>query len=129
MTTGADLEDIIAHGNRGHLRLRHPDSVIQCPDGFSVSVVAGGGTYCAPRPVLCACGLYEDGAHELSRLPGEVAHDYPGPYTDVEVGFPSERPEPWDEWKDYCEDPDCPTGTVYAYVPVRMVRDLVALHG
>lgn len=54
---------------------------------------------------------------------------YPGPYTHVEVGFPSEVPEPWEIWSEFVEDPESPTSTVYAYVPVEDVRALVELHG
>ena len=52
-----------------------------------------------------------------------------GPYTHVEVGFPSDRPEPWGEWKRYVDNPHYPVGTVYSQVPVGVVRALVELHG
>src|SRR5690606_2814 len=93
------------------------DNQIVCRDGFTMSVIAGAGTYCTPRPDWAAAA-------------GEVPADYPGPYTHVEVGYPSARPEPWDKWEQYAEDPEKPpTGNVYAYVPVEMVRALVAAHG
>lgn len=57
-----------------------------------------------------------------------VGDDVP-PYTSVEVGFPSARPEPWGEWERYAEDSTDPTGTVYGFVPVALVRDLIASHG
>lgn len=89
---------------------------IHCPDGFKVSVITGYGTYCTPRPG----GFFgtEDDAPD----------DYTGPFTHVEVGFPSEKPEPWGKWQEFCESPADPTGTVYAYVPVELVRDLLAAH-
>ena len=94
---------------------------ITCADGFSLSVIAGPGNYCSPRPAL------------LPNLPADLANDapadYPGPYTAVEVGFPSARPEPWADWLEYVEDPDDPTATVYGYVPVETVQALIELHG
>ena len=44
----------------------------------------------------------------------------------VEVGFPSEE-EPL--LMDYCEDKSEPTHTVYAYVPVQVVTNVIAKHG
>lgn len=59
------LEKIITHGNRG-LHAHEDNSTIRCADGWEVSVVAGPGTYCTPRPMR-----YDD--------------PYPGPYTAVEI--------------------------------------------
>lgn len=109
------LEAIIAEGDRGPNHERINPNWITCVDGFRLSVIAGMGCYCAPRPDW----PFEDGA----------AEDYAGPYTHVEVGFPSERPQPWDDWAEWCESPDDPTGTVYARVPVDAVRALVVSHG
>lgn len=109
------LEDIIERGTPVP-----PDGSIFvfCADGFVMSAIANWSAYCTPRP-------------NYPKWLGGAGHgvDYSGPYTHVEVGFPSTRPEPWDEWEAYCEDPESPTDTVYAYVPVGMVRDLVELHG
>lgn len=113
------LERIIANGNRSfdfNDRSRRTASEIGCADGFGLSVIAGEGTYCSPRP---------DRYGVLGHVPG----DYPGPYSAVEVGFPTARPEPWDRWQEFCEEPECPTDTVYGYVPVALVRELVAAHG
>jgi len=122
------LGSIVATGNRGH---RKPgDGMIVCADGFTVSVIAGGGTYCTPRPALCTCAYNLDRESILiPGIPGEVPHDYPGPFTAVEVGFPSTRPEPWDQWRLYAEEPDNPKSTVYSYVPVDLVGALIASHG
>lgn len=107
------LEAIIAHGNRdADYRSTRPNS-ITCKDGFRLSVIAGNGTYCDPRPDWF----------------NGVPADYAGPYTHVEVGFPSERPEPWADWVEWCESPDNPTGTVYGQVPVDAVRALIDSHG
>lgn len=139
ITTGIDT--IAMYGNRGHfygIGALEADSshIIECVDGFRLSVIAGGGTHCTPRPVMCTCWYYRDGglegepfAFEPSFLSDEVPHDFPGPYRAVEVGFPSARPEPWRTWIEYAEEPTEPTKTVYGYVPVEMVRELIALHG
>lgn len=91
-----------------------PDNSIVCVDGFKLSVIAGAGAYCSPRPSL----------HD-----GDVPVDFAGPFSQVEVGYPSERPEPWSEWERYCESPGSPTDTVYGYVPVKLVRALIESHG
>ncbi|MBF4625509.1 hypothetical protein [Clavibacter sp. VKM Ac-2872] len=108
------LDRIEAAGTRDSDFKRTNDNQITCQDGFGLSVVAGYGAYCEPRP----------------DWPGSGApRDYPGPYARVEVGFPTERPEPWAEWDAWCEDPASPTETVYDFVPVAAVRALIELHG
>tara|TARA_R110002020_G_C16075516_1_gene756602 strand:- start:2 stop:346 length:345 start_codon:yes stop_codon:yes gene_type:complete len=74
---------------------------VYCSDGYNVSVQAGDGKYCQP------C-------------------DDNGPYTEVELGFPSVSDPMLDG---YAEDRETPTETVYAYVPVNVVRDLIVRHG
>ena len=91
------------------VRVRFPR--IECVDGFSLSVQTGNGMYCEPRPEFP-----EDG--ELI-----------GPFVSAEIGFPNARPEPWDVWEEYCEQPDSPTRTVYGYVPAEIIRALIELHG
>jgi hypothetical protein len=139
----ASLERIIRHGNRpGVAAILSRDASspregnwVVCTDGFKVSVVAGANMYCTPRP--SSVTLSDANA---------VDEDYPGPYTEVEVGYPSERPEPWActhnaneygycprpadarSWQCYSDDGDTHE-TVFGYVPVQMVRDLIALHG
>lgn len=115
----ADLEQIIAKGNRSlHPPYRAGENKIVCADGFTLSVIAGEGAYCSPRPTRF-----------LNSGMGDVAQEYPGPYHEVEVGFPSSRPEPWGEWEEYAESKDDPVESVYGYVPVDLVRALVASHG
>jgi hypothetical protein len=75
---------------------------ITCESGLSLSVQAGSGLYSEPR---------------------EDAKDL---YTQVEVGFPSSGIA---ELMPYCEDPECPTDTVYAYVPTEIVVDIINRHG
>jgi hypothetical protein len=117
------LDQIAATGNAPDRQTgkRPVENRITCADGFNLSVIAGAGYYCKPRPSLLS--EHPDG------LVSDAPRDYPGPYTEVEVGFPSERPEPWATWAECAEDGENPTGTVYSYVPVQMVRDLILSHG
>lgn len=75
---------------------------IVCADGTTLSVQANEHVYCSPR-------------------------DNKGPYSAVEVGFPSA--EPPEIWQQYAEEPDRPTDTVYAYVPIELVSFFIARHG
>ena len=95
------LDKIVAHGNRGHAAdfdAPMDDSVIRCADGSALSVIAGGGTYCKPRPAMCACPFLGEAEPSFLKPMGGVAHDYPGPYTHVEV-MPIEGDWP-DAWFD-----------------------------
>lgn len=74
---------------------------IECADGFSLSVQASHGAYCSPRTNL-------------------------GPWSHVEVGYPSAIPT---EIMSYCENPEAPTQTVYGYVPIGLVEALIVAHG
>lgn len=105
------LDRIIQHGNRPYMR-ESRDNWLHCADGFTVSVIAGYGTYSQP-----------------SWLDTPPRQDVEGPFTHVEVGFPSETPQPYSEWEQYAETPDDPTASVYGQVPVELVRALVDSHG
>lgn len=74
---------------------------ITCRDGFSLSVQATHGAYCSPRQNI-------------------------GPWYEVEVGFPSAAPE---LILHKAEEEDKPTETVYPYVEIELVEQLIALHG
>lgn len=74
---------------------------IQCADGLELSVQASTTHYCSPR-------------------------DSVGPWTAVEVGFPTERVE---ELMEYAENPNDPTDTVYGWVPVAVIEAIVEKHG
>lgn len=77
---------------------------IFCEDGFEMSVQAGSGLYSAPR------GNLESGE-----------------YTACDVGFPNQKEEllmPYAE-----EDPETPTDSVYAYVPVEVIEQIIEKHG
>lgn len=82
MSKTPTLDEIAAKGNRGHYGHKDNNHII-CVDGTVLSVIAGGGTYSAPKPDLCACahGAPYTGLTEslFDR------HDYPGPYSMVEV--------------------------------------------
>lgn len=73
-----------------------------CADGFRISIQASEYHYSTPR-VNAAI------------------------YTHVELGFPSGPPTA--EIMEYAEDPEDPTGTVYGYVPIELVYELLKLHG
>ena len=74
---------------------------VLCQDGFGMSVQANEAAYCSPR-------------------------EWRGPYKQVEVGFPNQIEE---LLMPYCEDESDPCGTVYSYVPVKVVTLVLAKHG
>lgn len=75
--------------------------MVVCQDGFSMSVQASQMSYCSPR-------------------------DDVGPYTHVEVGYPSS----YDFYiHEYAEDPGEPTGTVYGWVPADTITMCIDAHG
>jgi hypothetical protein len=75
---------------------------VVCADGFEMSVQAHQTAYCTPRM---------NNAEK---------------YTSVEIGFPTEI-EPM--LMEYCDEPGAPLDTVYGYVPVQTVTNLIAKHG
>ena len=78
------------------------NSKVVCADGFTMSVQANEGAYCEPR-------LNEQKKYNL-----------------VEIGFPSEEEPLIMRW---AEEHDRPTNTVYAYVPVDIVTNVLIKHG
>lgn len=83
-------------GNKDFLK-----PAIVCANGFNMSVQASAGHYCSPR-------------------------NDAGPWTCVEVGFPSNKCE---ELMPYAENPSDPCGTVYGWVPVEVVEKVIANNG
>ena len=78
------------------------NKMVVCADGFVMSVQAHDGAYCEPRL------------------------DAQRKYTLVEIGFPSKEEPlimPW------AESPETPTDTVYGYVPVDVVTNVIVKHG
>lgn len=72
---------------------------VYCMNGDSLSVQASSMVYCTPR-------------------------SNHGPWYQVEVGYPSRA---FEKLKDYAEDWDAgPTDTVYGYVPIEIVEDIIA---
>lgn len=77
------------------------NKTVVCADGFTMSVQAHDGAYCYPR----------------------VNNGF---YQEVEIGFPSLVEG---GILAYAEEPENPTRTVYAYVPVDLVRHVIDRHG
>ena len=77
--------------------------VIECKDGFKVSVQVGETTYCSPKK------------------------NFAESYTHVELGFPSGDMLALKDYKEDKEKSD--TKTVFGYVPVGLVCELIELHG
>jgi len=75
---------------------------VVCADGFKMSVQAGVHNYCDPR---------------VSDAPK---------YDLVEVGFPTSEES---MLMPYAETPEDPTGTVYPFVPVELVTNVIVKHG
>ena len=83
---------------RPYIRMR-----VQCNDGFLISIQASACHYCEPR------------------------RTFEGPYTELELGYPSCSEElliPYME-DNYCK----PEDTVYPYVPVEVVDKVIKKHG
>jgi hypothetical protein len=79
----------------------HSYKRLYCSDGFNMSVQASEGNYCEPR-------------------------NNTGPYISVEIGYPSaidRRLIP------YAENKSDPTGTVYGWVPTRVLWEVITDHG
>ena len=74
---------------------------VRCADGFSMSVQASRWNFSSPR-------------------------NNTGPWDSVEVGFPSAYEHCLIP---YAEEPDRPTETVYGYVPNKLVRSIIEVHG
>lgn len=78
-----------------------------CADGYSVSIQASFSHYCTPRLT------FNPGYEECG-------------YTEVELGFPNMVDE---ELLKYAEDPYDPLNSIYAYVPVELVEEILTKHG
>lgn len=92
---------------------RNGKNIIECHDGFTMSVRAGQGMHSAPSPYF---------------LDYNVGEDYPGPYHAFECGYPSQRPEPWPLWECFADDPE-KWQFIYNYVPLELIRHTLTLHG
>ena len=77
------------------------------------------------KPITCKSGLemsVQASAFHYS-IPKSDNAEY---YSEVEVGFPT-KPEPL--LLEYADEPDKPLDTVYAYVPVSVVKAVIEKHG
>lgn len=115
-TTTIRVEDVLEELNRrmDH-KSRRKDSYstfgehlvhvghVRCASGLTMSVQASAFHYCLPR-------------------------ESEGPWTHVEVGFPSERVEKLMRWMEDWGDTQ-PTEAVYAYVPIEVVAEVIADNG
>lgn len=79
-------------------------------DGESVSVQANEYCYCHPQNNMSWIDL----------------SSFTVPYYEYELGFPSFVAQ---EWMEYAEQSEKPTGTVYGYVPVELVQKVLDAHG
>jgi hypothetical protein len=80
--------------------VRHRPKIV-CMDGFKMSVQGNEMAYSIPRKT--------------------------GPqFSAMEIGFPS---EPEDLIITYADNPADPTGTVYGYIPMKLIEQVVLKHG
>lgn len=77
------------------------------------------------RRIVCKDG--ETLSVQASELHYSTPRQNKGPYSEVEVGYPSVQPP--ETWKEFCEDWDKPTQTVYGYIPVNLVEEFIQAHG
>ena len=99
--------DEIINGHGSYTMVyKNTAKAIECVDGTTLSVQAGRMLYSTPRNNL-------------------------GPYSAVEVGFPSaEPPETWRDYYDgYWDEDETHTGSIFAYIPVELVREYIESHG
>ena len=102
LNLGAMLDMLQTESYGGDIEIRQLLPPIICADGTKLSVQASQHHYSTPR-------------------------SNKGPYTHVEVGFPSrEVPHAWLE---YAEDKTKPLNTVYAHIPLELVHFYIAAHG
>ncbi len=86
----------------GGYEIREQTPRVFCADGFNMSVQVSRGHYCIPR---------------INDAP---EYDY------VEIGYPSEREE---LFMPFAEHEENPIYTVYSFVPVSIVDEVIARHG
>ena len=101
----------------------HRRPIVELLDDHGQSII-GPMTTTMPRLVL------QDGASlsvQASKHNYSSPRDNKGPYTKVEVGFPSETPP--EAWKEFAEEWDKPMNTVYSYIPLTMVMLYIGAHG
>jgi len=75
-----------------------------CRDGLKLSVQASSYHYCAPR-------------------------DHVGPWTSMEIGFPSKPVPELREWRQDLEDDQPDEECVFGWVPVEKILETIEKHG
>lgn len=105
--TGHDFNFAIGEIDKGMPTMR--TRIVLC-DGNSVSIQASETHYCYPRKTW-----------HIEELKG-----FDVPYYEYEIGFPTFKAK---EWMQFAEQPDEPTETVYGYVPVEVIQDVIDQHG
>ena len=102
---------------------------IVCNDGYSASVQASEYMYCEPRYTQWqnenGWQVINGNYYGSSEIPRNFETDRFTPYESVELGFPSEADKLIYK---YAEDDDY-TNTIYCYVPVKIVEQLIEKHG
>ena len=81
------------------------NQLVVCADGFKMSVQANQHAYCSPR---------SDNADR---------------YVEVEVGFPSDYEELFDDYVEMKDSTKSHQEQVFPYVPVQIVTNVIAKHG
>jgi hypothetical protein len=86
-------------------RLSH-DQVppLVCRDGLKLSVQASARHYCAPK-------------------------NHVGPWTSMEIGFPSKPVPELREWREDLEDDESDEDCVFGWVPVEKILETIEKHG
>lgn len=90
---------MLSPGRMSNPFYRFPTPQVVCMDGTTLSVQVGSSLYCLPR-------------------------DDNGPYTHVEVGYPSKPFSQLTEYIDGDEDAD-PCSSVYGFVPIEVVDEII----
>lgn len=88
-------EDTIRGRDYAGMRKAIVENVV-CKDGTKLSVQASEGHYCQPR-------------------------NNQGPWHEVEVGYPTDEPDGWEQYSD--------GDSIYGRVPVSVVQDFINQHG
>lgn len=99
------------------------DEILNTPVAYVWSKVRPGERQGVVDPIVCADG------HTLS-VQASVTHyatprDNRGPWTHVEVGYPTAQPEA--TWVRYRDGDDWKG--IYGFVPVELVREFIEIHG
>ena len=106
MNTSNTLQRMLATSKVPHAgrAFKKQAPYVVCADGATISVQASRIHCCHPR-------------------------DDEGPYTKVEVGFPTNVDEMPASWKEYATDADQAVADIYAFIPIELVAQFIDEHG